>query len=598
MKKNLKEISKILQIRTLRNIFFFTFFLLSIYSYSQSNADSLNYLLRNNLNIDTLRADSFFVQGRLDVENGDIESALDNFLKCYFIRNNVLAKNNDRIAFAANRIGSTCKELGRLDDAIDYYQIALDIYVAKYGVENSRNAVPYTNLANVYQLKGNLEDAIKYHEEAVNLLEKELLQGEGNLNNTLRAKFNLAGMYYQKDQYQKALNLILNCYNQAVYYDKADFLSLLGNIYVKLNDNYKAREYFNLSIQEMLNNELDSRDSLQLANLYIGFSDFLISKDEYDEAEKNLHFAKPLISDTINGRDISNFYFTMGSLYSKRKYDSNSIEGLIKTNVESLNLAINYFQKAIIAVSDSFLNLNPSANPSIKQCQFPSNTLKILQKKSESFYELAQLRQNNKQKQLSDLINSLAATNLASDLLNNLRTGIVNEESKIAMTQMQNSIYLFGVKIAYQLYILTNNPEYFEFAFNNAERNKAASLLDNLTSKSARQLSFIPDTLIKKEENINNQISMITQNLYDENEKQHSDPVLIQIYNSQLFQLDLDKKEFNRYLEENFKEYYQLKYAEDKISIITLQKQLAKNEIILEYVLNNSDNSSSNTELY
>ena len=585
-------------------LFFTFFFTFSLKGYTLPTSDASDTLITGDRTKDSIRSIEFFNMGRKLLDSlADYEGALEYFLKCLDIRKHLFDKNDEEIAFAENRVGATYRNLGRLNEAIKHYQEVIRINTHNFGENYYRNGSAYNNIGNVYQHKGNFKDAIKYQTEAIEHFQLGLSENSGIQlkrlkSNIITAKYNVANNLYHLKQYDQAVNLIRSCYQNAAYDDKADFLTLLGNIYIALNDETKAKNYFIQSIEEMRRNASNTQDSIKLAILHVSYAEFLIKENDSEEAKSNLIQAGSLLTDTFHGTDISDFYNAYGDLYSHKQFDSNSLGDFRKIKTDHLDTALGYYQKAIITLCDSFTNPNPSSNPLIAQCRFPSRTLEILQNKAETYYQLAQLDQAKKEQMLTELTNSLAASGLASDLLNNLRTGTVSEESKIDMTQLQNSIYLFSIKTANELFRLSGQPEYFETALQNAERNKAASLLDNLTDEHARKASFLPDSLTQREENINDQISVINQDLFNEEQLKNPDSLKIQHYNNQLFQLNHDKNDLENYLEENFSDYYRLKYADNKMSIKEIQDKIAEDEVILEYTYDGLSNQDKTHDLY
>jgi CHAT domain-containing protein len=582
-----------------RILFFFIFSLFFIFSntrlFSQPRVLGYESLLTHDFRADSVKSDELFALGIEAYSQEDNQTALTCFLKSWYIRKNIFADNDISLVYPLMRAGAVYKELGMFIEAIECYLEAEKIYIKNYGPDTYRLGLLYNNLGNVYRPKGNFSEAIRYHKQAIN----RFSSGDTMLYKMIihDTKYNLAENLFLTGQYEESLNTILPCYENSEYDQKAVFLFLLGSIHDKLHNNTKADEYFRLSIETLNAHLAGIRDSISLANLHIGYANFLISMNRYKKAEVNLESARPLLSGFLSGRDISGWYHSMGTLYAAKEVDSGSLAAFRSRKSRNLDTALNCFQRAILALSD-FTHSDPSVNPRMEECRFPASTLTVLQSKAETYYELSQLRKDGSSEQQAALKNALSAARLASDLLNHVRTGAVNEESKMVITQLQNPIYLLSIKIAYELYTLTGQVEYFETAFQNSERNKAASLLDNLTEKSAMHAGFLPDSLIRREENINGRISYYTQQIFEEREKKKPDTVKINRFEEYLFQLNHDQNELERSLEQNFPTYYRLKYTDAPVSIADLRKVLSKNEVILEYVLDRETNPDQDLSLY
>ena len=63
--------------------------------------------------------------------------------------------------------------------------------------------------------------------------------------------------------------------------------------------------------------------------------------------------------------------------------------------------------------------------------------------------------------------------------------------------------------------------------------------------------------------------------------------------------MEKDKNDLNNFLETEYKEYYKLKYAGDKLSLKEIQKQINHSEAVVEYVFDwNEDNESNNVFIF
>lgn len=599
MKKKIDHTFNYIKISTIKNIFFCLFFFnIPFIALPQASSFRIDTLSSGDFDKDSLKSAEYFEEGRQAYLKEDYKLALDYFEKCLSIRKRIYPENHNFIAFAENRVGVSLKELGRLNEAIRYYNNALRIITLNYGKGNYRNGQYLNNLGNAYQQKGNFIDAIEYYEEAIPLLFTGIIESPSNLENYIKARYNFALTLYNLGRLDEALSIAIETYRDAPPQHKASFLNLIGNIQNKFKSYEKAEDSYELSIKVLNTNTENYQDSSNLSDLYIGFSTFLIERSEYNRATENLEKAKSILSNISSGRGISSLYYTYGELYYKKPIDANSIESFSKTKKDNLIVALDYYQKAIIALTDSFKINDPAVNPSIDQCLFKAQLLKILHRKAETFYELYLVPNDNNQNKQSILESALSASQLASDLLNNLRTGTVSEESKIVMTQLQNSSYLFTIKLAFELYKIANDNKYFEIAFQNSERNKAASLLDNLAEESARKNTLIPDSITQKKEDIDVQISVLTQTIFDTQQKTAENQKELIDLGQQLFQLRREKDEIEGFLEANFSDYYNLKYAEDKVALADLHKHIAKDEVIIEYVFDRNRISNKSENLY
>ena len=573
----------------LKNIkFWCTFFLVfsSLLLFSSNNEKFIS---------DSIYAKKVYDNGIEYFRKGNYQTALDTLLKCLELRKQLYGNGSTKLNSTYNAIGLQYKNLGRLNDAINTYTTAIEIYQSKYKSANAGLGTIYGNLGSVYRQKGNFADALRYNEEALTNL-KERPRRYAYLIE--QAKYNIAEILKLTGKFEASLNIANENIKDATRNLMWKYPHLIGNIYQELGNYKMAKEYYLKSNQSLI--DLYGESDFELGYNYVSFAQFLILMEDFGLAKEYLEKAKPIIIETFGekGIDPAELHTTQGDLCAVKTFDSNSLESFRAQKGKNLELALGHYQNALIALCDNFIIHDPRVNPDMDQCTFEAQCLKVLQKKASTYHQLAELSVTNKTQQLDHLVNSLNTTTLASDLLNIVRTEIINEESKILLSELQNTTFLNTIEIAHALYKLTGELKYFNVAFENAERNKAASLMDNLTDQSARQVSLIPDSLLLKEENINLQIAHINEEMFNEIQYNGNDSATVEGFRSQLFLLEREKAGLTRYMETNYEEYFQMKYANDKIGVGDVQEKLKKNEVILEYVFDTKLEGETGNSLY
>ena len=477
-------------------VIFFYFFLASCFLFYSVEGKSNS---QNTLQIST--ADStkdieLYRKGRMADIQGDYKSSLNFFHQQLELREKLYGNDHYKLASLYMYIGIENKNLGRLNEAIESYLYAEKIYIDSLGKDHTRLGYLYTNLGNIYKQKGNFSDALKYHQQSLIVLSTDPVKYTLEIQ---QVKFSICDCYYLMKEYDKCLELInenLKTADEKLRWKYFDLMAIIFNSQKKYR---LAKEYYLKSINELL--DYGNDDNL-LGYAFLNYAQLLIRINEFEEAEKYIEKAHSIILGQLGhkGIDAYDLFITTGELFAKKIFDSNSLEDFRKKKIVNLKQALEYYQKAIFAVTNNFNDPNPEINPQHQQCIFQSQCLEAMQSKSLAYYEMAKLSETNEKEKLEYLSNSLDAINLASNLLNKLRTEAVNEDSKILISQLQNSTFLKSINIAAELFRITSGESYFEIAFHNAERGKAASLMDNLTEQSAKEISLIPDSLIKKEE--------------------------------------------------------------------------------------------------
>ena len=567
----------------------FNFFLTFVILYSISLPLSAQV---DSFKLDSIKAYKVYSSGYRLYFKGEYQIALDSFYLSLQLKQELFGTNDIRLTTNYNAIGIAYKSLGKLNEGIDALQTSIEIIKSTHGERDVRLGTPYTNLGNIYRQKGNFADALRYHQQALINYSQNPARYFDQIQ---QVTYNVCENLFFTNQHSEALELLFKNLNNGNADLRWKYFNIAGNIYRDLNNFDLAQDYFLKSIEVLT--ALKGKDYYEAGYSYINFAQFLVLREEFDLAEEYINKAKPIIQEIFGekGIDPAELYATLGDLFTSKTFDSSSLQNFRTKKKENLLAALSQYQKALIALTENFDDANINTNPDVEHCTFEAQCLRILQKKTETFYKLAEISLDNKEQRLDYLSNSLNATIIASDLLNTVRTEIVNEESKILLSEIQNTTFLNTIAISYDLLKLTGDKKYLDIAFINAERNKAASLMDNLTDQNAREVSLIPDSILVKEENINLQISFINDELFNEVQYGENKPEKVENFKAQLFLLEQEKADLTRFMETNYEEYYQMKYANNKISTNEIQEKLHKDEIILEYVfdINESKNRSN-----
>ena len=125
-----------------------------------------------------------------------------------------------------------------------------------------------------------------------------------------------------------------------------------------------------------------------------------------------------------------------------------------------------------------------------------------------------------------------------------------------------------------------------ETTFQFIEKNKATVLLQSMNEAEALQYANLPDTLLEKEKDLKIAITFHQKQLNEALE--YEDTLEIERLDKILFE---EKQQYNQLinnLEENHHEYYQLKYRQNEIQLVDVQKQLDDKTALLSYFVGDS----------
>jgi len=113
-------------------------------------------------------------------------------------------ESQEKIARLYSEGGFGYRHLGYYNQALEWYQKALDIRENVLGIEHPDTAITYNNIASVYNNQGDYTQALEWHEKALDIREK-VLDIEHPDNDTATTYNNIASVHYNQSNYTQAL---------------------------------------------------------------------------------------------------------------------------------------------------------------------------------------------------------------------------------------------------------------------------------------------------------------------------------------------------------------------------------------------------------
>jgi len=559
-------------------------------SYSQKNENKLDSISSRKQEI-ALNNKGFNL-----INEGLYIQALDTFNASLRLRIKNHGEIHNFLSASYNGIGIAYRNLGQYDLALKNFRLAeLNYHSNKEKFSNNAKRILYSNIGNVYRSKLDYNMALLYFNQSLSYIEisdESLIEQKAKMAN-INSK--IAEIYYSINEYEKALNLINSNIEYADIEDQIYYYELLAFIYQVKEDYVQARKKYQNAINLTIYNNED--DDISIAWQYLNYSLFLTEIDEYSEAKDNLEKAYDIIKrvQPEKGLVLAN-YFSLRGYYSRYiPIEEKNLESFAHQKKKNLLESVEWYSRALKA-------LNFPSNYTIEDIQNSNEWLSIvdcidfLEKIADTNYEIASLFQvKNSEQYIYYLTVAIDNYKIASTLIQKARKEISNDDSKITLTELEQSTFHELVKTAYSAYSFTKNPQYIETAFQSAERTKASTVFDKLSVESAMDNSLIPDSLIQRENKLNNTISFYSEQLFEEENRPIPDALKVNEYESSKLKAIQQRDSLNLFLETKYPDYYQLKYSESLITTYEIQKKLNDDEVILEYVLREDDVDS---ELY
>ncbi|MBN2635367.1 MAG: CHAT domain-containing protein [Prolixibacteraceae bacterium] len=478
-------------------------------------------------------------------------------------------------------LGITYKNLGKNDMALRSYMHAENnIFLRDQTPNQNLLSSLYINIGNVYRAQLDYTNALIYFNQA---LKTYLSIKPINYENVTNAYYAIAEIEFITEDYQSVIDIADICYALADTSNQIYFDNILGGSYYNLKQYEKADKYYKHAIT--LSQQYHGK-GLDLAYAYMSYAEFLSAINNFEKAIEKLSLAYKIMLEQQNfGTELSNYYEYEGNIYRNRAINTQEIKRFKREKRQNLLKAIDSYKNGLTALEVS-QNDPENSKIEIQQTRSLMDCLDLIKVIGDVYLEIALLDNENKGLEFSENLDyALNCYNNTSNLIQKARKELSNDESKIQLSNLQYQTISKIVETAYLAYNYSKNQDFLEIAFNNSEQLKSSALFDKIANELAQENSLIPDSLLELEQRLNNTIANYSELQYEELSYEESDSSLLEEYNDKIFSASRQRDELNRYMEENYPDYYQLKYANSSLSLAEVQDLVGKKEAIVEYFL-------------
>lgn len=542
--------------------------------------------------IDSIRAITTYDSGVDFLNNSQFKEAIDSFLISSQLREKLYSKRSYDYGIVQNALGVTFKNFGDLNKSLLHFLDAEQAYKSDYNNNKYTIARLYNNIGNVYKSKLDFGSAFEYFQRAVDIY---MDTKDTDIYDIADFYYNIADIKYLQKDYDHSLQIIEN-YKEKSYSDtKLYFMFLRAIVYQELNQYEKANESYLKAINYA--KTFYSENDVDFVFDYLNYSVFLIQQNQFKKAEDNIILAKQILDDNKieDGIPLSFYYKTIGYLYNNLPVESKDLNLFKTQKTNNMNVAIDNYKEALNVLGIKFDNPSEIKNLLDNTSSF-IQSLELLKMIADTYTEIFDVNYEAEHLLKNEIIQkALDYYEVTSDLIQHVRKEIYSDENKIQLSELEEATFRKIVQTAYKSYEINRNNDAAELAFTNAERMKASSVFDHVSDQFAKENSLIPDSITDLERILNYNITSYSEKLYNLNHDESADNQLIRETEAEIFKLKKERDELNKFLENNYKDYYELKYAGTTTGLADVRQTLKNNEVILEYVLNEND---SIPELY
>ncbi|TVR31131.1 MAG: CHAT domain-containing protein [Balneolaceae bacterium] len=465
-----------------------------------------------------------------------------------------------------NNIGVVYRRLGQLEEALEHYLSAREVIIKALGESHHEMALIYNNVGGIYYVLGDRGRAAEYFIRSADIL----IENFGQMNDNVSRAYNNAGVVYlQLGDLEKAIHYLELAQrvkeeihgsehpNTAVGYNN------LGSVYLQKEEFERAEKNYRLAIEVRKNIHGDNHPNL-IAPLHT-LSGLYIQTERWGDARKELQRALNIGLSRFNENHIdmidtysliANSYLMEGDYNNAHHYYSKTL---------SLILGVDVSDEAII--------------PDLSQVSY---TLKLIENIRGMNRVLHEKFKASGDKQL--LHESLRFTTIASETIDMLQTSFQNEASKLNLIDNNYEIYSNALDIIFKLYTISHDDNWLDEMHYYSEKSRSRIAHDLLQSVEARNFGGVPDEVINVERELNTKVSDYYQKLQLEQEKgEEGSQSMLRQYRDSLFYAKRELHQFTQSLEENYPDYYQLKYDRKLAARDDIQSMIGPDETVLSY---------------
>ena len=182
---------------------------------------------------------------------------------------------------------------------------------------------------------------------------------------------------------------------------------------------------------------------------------------------------------------------------------------------------------------------------------------------------------------IGDIEGALATYELCAKLIDDMRRARVSEHDKLRLAATAHDIYTSAIEACYYLSKHTfRKNDYLEIAYRFCEMNKSSILHEAIQDSNAKEFGGVPSVELALEDSLNAEIGYLELEIA----QTQSDEKLV-VLKDKLFNYKTALLNYTKRLEENYPNYYSLKYDNESVDIEKLKQLLPEDVCLLTYFL-------------
>jgi CHAT domain-containing protein len=451
--------------------------------------------------------------------------------------------NSLYLAFGYQDMASNMSQQGRYEDALNYYHKNQNILNSVLPDHHDFISNTYVDIGRTLDHLGRYSEALEYYAAAQNSFKTH--HGIDNIHvaEVLHAIGKLLTEQEAFDEAQLALHsasqIMINALPSG-HVDLADIAISQGDFYFKNGKYSEAKEYISQALKTYVI-KFDSAH-FKVIDALTRLGEIAFSKKEFNHAHSVLNRARQLHQSQFTdfGPQLSRIYFLRAQIYFEQ----------------------HLYDLALLSTNQSLIALRDSAT---YESYLDHRQLVDIYQLRVIIYE--QLYSNALDSNL--LIKALEQSLICLEQMDYI-TNMQSSKATVFWLNKMFPMFENSIRLAYQLYKITDKNHFLELALNVSERSKSSMLKSHLNGQRALQYSGIDSTLLSELRMYHDQIVALENRMLESGTKTNEHKFENQIsanLNSALFQINQRHDSLLRAIEKLHPKFYQLKYAKNSVNL-------------------------------
>ncbi|MDR9364944.1 MAG: CHAT domain-containing tetratricopeptide repeat protein [Balneolaceae bacterium] len=468
--------------------------------------------------------------GLLTRRLGDVQGAMDYFLQALDVTQTLYGESHPQVGIVHNSIGTIYYIMGDYGQAADYFLSTADIFRENYGENHERVAGAYNNAGVVFTEMDDIERAAQTLEKAQRI--KENILGENHIDTAIGYS-NLASIYMENENFDAALENYQKsiAVREEIYGDDHPNLispyTNLGEFYTKTEQFNLAREYLDEALQITKNRLGENHPEAWTIRLNIG--DTFMGEEEFETALG--HYEKAF-----------NMIVEESGIQPQNGFDAGRVSHPIQ------------FMESATNIGNVLLKL----------------------------YE--------EEGGIERLYQSIENYSISTTVVDFLQRSYQSEASKLNLVDQNYSIFTNSIRAYNYLYEETGDEQWLSEILTTSELSRSRIALELLQDLEAKNFAGVPREILDQESTINTQIADYYQKLHAEQEKGfEASQDRISSFRDSLFESRRELKNLTQRLEEQYPDYYRLKYDQSYANREVVVDLLEQDEALINYIVSDEE---------